>query len=62
MKLLLDFRLTNIPYLVTKEITPEDYIRCIKYGILPSSSEEIEFLRDGQISYSNKLELIGWKQ
>lgn len=53
----------NIPYLVTKEITPEDYKRYVKYGILPSSSEEIEFLMEEQISYiANFGGFIGWKQ
>lgn len=43
----------NIPYLITKEITPEDYKRYVKYGVLPDSNESIGFLFEESGEYKS---------
>jgi uncharacterized protein YifE (UPF0438 family) len=44
----------NTPYLISKDITTEDYKRYVKYGILPTSQEEVNLILEEQIEYSSK--------
>ncbi len=46
----------SVPYLNTKDISNEDYIRFVRYGILPSANGEQNIIFDPDMLYESKSE------